>query len=102
MNRSENTAPPNSPDRNSEKGSTSRRVAVYTVSNWVAIGVLNIINMFLFSYVYRRLGGKEAFRVYRLGAALSITVTYLSFGMAGSVIRLASESIAGRQWDRLS
>jgi len=103
MNQSENvTAPPNSGDRTSKKVSTPRRVAVNTASNWVAIVVRIIINVFLFSYVYRRLGGKEVFGVYRLGVALSMGVTYLSFGMAGSVIRLASESIAGRQWDRLS
>jgi len=99
---SENATSPTDVDGGGPKGSTSRRVAVNTVSNWGAIGIRIILNMWLFSYVYEGLGGKEAFGVYRLGVALSMTVTYLSLGMAGSVIRLASESIAARQWDRLS
>lgn len=58
--------------------------------------------MYLLSYVFGRIGGKEPFGVYRLGVSLSMWVTYLSLGMAGSVVRLASERIASRDWKRLS
>lgn len=102
VNRSENAAPPDADPSDTTKTSTSRRVAVNAMSNWVAIGARVVLNMYLLSYVFARIGGKEPFGVYRLGVSLSMWVTYLSLGMAGSVVRLASESIASRDWRRLS
>ncbi len=90
-------------------GSTSRRVAINTISNWVAMGLQVVAMMFLLSYVYKRFEvhyGTEQVRdlwgIYRLSTYFSMAVAFLSFGMAGSVIRLASESIATGDIKRLS
>ena len=92
-----------------EGGSTARRVAINTVSNWVAMGAQVFALMFLLSYVYKkfevRYGVDEVrdlWGVYRLSTYFTMAVTFLSFGLAGSVIRLASESVATRDKVRLS
>jgi len=84
------------------RGGTVRRLAINAISNWFAIGGHIAVNMYLLSYVYRSLGEDEAFGVYRLGVVMSSAISYLAFGMAGSVLRLAAESVAACNWERLS
>ena len=81
--------------------STSRRVAINTMSNWIAMAIQLGVNMFLLAYMLRYLD-EGRFGIFRLAVTISVGVSFLSFGMAASVLRLASESIAAKDWDRLS
>jgi len=82
-------------------GSVSRRIAVNTVSNWVTMGIQVGTNLFFLAYVLRFLD-KEIFGVFRLAVSLSTVVGLCSFGMAASVLRLASETLAAKNWEGLS
>jgi O-antigen/teichoic acid export membrane protein len=81
--------------------STSRRVAINTVSNWVSMGIQLGVNVFLLAYVLKYFN-EEQFGIFRLAVSISIGVAFLSFGLEASVMRLASESLAARAWDRLA
>jgi len=76
-------------------------VAINTVSNWISLGAQIIASLFLVGYVYGHLG-KEQFGIYRTAVTFGIFMRYLSFGLEGAVIRLASESVAVCDWRRLS
>jgi len=96
-------------DMPKQDGSTSRRAAVNTLSNWVAMGIQVVAMMFLLSYVYKRFEAhygteqvQDLWGIYRLSVYFSMAVSFLSFGMSGSVVRLASESLATGDWKRLS
>ena len=100
---------PDVSEESDREGTSARRVAINTISNWVAMGAQVFALMFLLSYVYKkfevRYGVDEVrdlWGVYRLSTYFTMAVMFLSFGMAGSVIRLASESVAMRDGVRLS
>ena len=84
-----------------QDGSTSRRVAVSLVSNWVRMAVQIGTGLFLLAYMLDRLD-EERYGIFRLALVISQTISWLSFGMAGAVLRLGSQSVAARDWDRLS
>jgi membrane protein EpsK len=99
--------PPEAPD-SKPRSLYARRMVINTLSNWVGIIAQIAGNMFLIWYVNKafdaRYGGDSTalFGIYRLAVMFSFTIGMLSFGMSGSVIRLASESIAVKDWKRLS
>ncbi len=81
--------------------STSRRVAINTVSNWVSMATQMGVNLFLLAYVLKYLS-QEQFGIFRLAVTISLGISYLSFGLEATVLRLASESLAVQAWDRLA
>ena len=81
---------------------SSRRVAINTVSNWVGLVAQVGVNFFLLGYVLNRLEENNLVGVFGLATSVSVGVAMLAPGMAGSVLRVASESIAAGDWGRLS
>ena len=86
--------------------STSRRVAINAVSNWLGQGVQVAVNMFLLAYVLPRLD-EARFGVFRLAVSLSVGVRILSFGMGASASRsgpsrssrwISAATSPGRVW----
>jgi len=77
------------------------RIAINTISNWVAVVGQVAVNTFLLAYVLRHFS-KEEFGVYGFAASLMMAVAFLSFGMAPSLIRICATSLAREDWDRLS
>ena len=82
-------------------GSASRTVAVNAISNWGAMGVDFIVRLFLLKYLFDHLG-REDYGVYLVSLSVTVMTGFLRFGMAGAVLRLASEGIAARDWQRLT
>lgn len=85
----------------SEAGSTARRIAINTVSNWIAMGVQLGANFFLLAYVLRRFDDPR-FGAYGLALSIGQPISFLSFGMAAPVLRMASRRVASEDWDSLS
>lgn len=92
---------PDVSEKTHREGTSARRVAINTISNWVALGAQVGTAMFLLTYIFRYFD-EEHFGIYRLAVSLSAAVSFFSFGMSASVLRLASESLAAKAWDRLS
>ncbi len=89
------------PSGRAVSGSTSRRVAINVIFSLMEMVVMLVVNMYLMSFVFRAIG-IDRFSAYRLAVTISMGARYLSFGMASSVLRLASDSIAADDWDGLS
>lgn len=85
----------------SEAGSTVRRIAINTVSNWIAMGVQLGSSFFLLAYVLRRFDDPR-FGAYGLALSIGQPISFLSFGMAATVLRMASRRVASEDWDSLS
>ena len=84
-----------------QQRSASRTLAVNAAANWVLMGVEAIVQIFLLGYLFPRVG-RENYGIYQLALAVTGMTQIFRFGMTGSVLRLAAEDIAGRDWDHLA
>jgi len=84
-----------------QDGSTARRLAINTVSNWMALGVQVLSGMFLLAYVLRHFG-EEEFGLYRVALSITQAIGFLAFGMATANLRVATDRVAREDWDGLS
>jgi O-antigen/teichoic acid export membrane protein len=92
---------PDAGDETSRKGSSRRRIAINTISNWVGLGAQTLAGMFLVTYALWYLD-KETFGVYQVALSVSNSIQFLAFGMAMANLRVASECIIRQNWEELS
>lgn len=82
-------------------GSHGRRVALNALSNWAALGIGILVNLFLVKYLFTKLGRGD-FGICQVAVSVTQITVFLRFGLAGSVLRKGSEYLASRDWERLS
>jgi len=97
----EAAAAPNAGAGQEAQISTSHRVAISLVSNWIRAAVQVGTGFFLLAYMLDRLD-EERYGIFRLALVTAQVIAWLSFGMSGAVLRLGSQSVAAKEWDRLS
>ncbi len=81
--------------------SASQTLAYNAASNWALMGLDSLVRLFLLGYLFPRLG-REDYGIYQLALAVTGMTFFLGFGLTGSVIRLAGEHIAARDWEGLA
>jgi len=81
--------------------SAARSVGINALSNWGGMAVDLACKLFLLSYLFRQLG-REEYGIVQLAMSVAQMAAFLQFGLGGSVLRLASEALAARDWSRLS
>jgi len=101
----ETTPQPPAPVRASSPTSgalpSGRRLALNAVSNWAALGIGIVVNLFLVKFLYTKLGRSD-YGLFQVALSVTQITALLRFGMAGSVLRHGSEALASRDWERLS
>lgn len=96
----EAVTPPLPPERD-RAGFSARRVAVNTLTGWLAMGVQVVGNFLLVVYALRKFGDERA-AAFGLALAISQPISLLTFGVASAVQRLGSEAYARGDMKRLS
>ena len=81
--------------------SASRTLAYNAASNWALMGLDSLVRLYLLGYLFPRLG-REDYGIYQLALAVTAMTYFLRFGLMGSVVRLAGEHIAARDWQGLA
>ncbi|MBE3068923.1 MAG: lipopolysaccharide biosynthesis protein [Planctomycetes bacterium] len=94
-------APPGQRPARLKHRSASRSVAINAASNWAGMGVNFVVKLFLVKYLYTHLG-REDYGIYLVALSVTQMTAFIRFGLGGSVLRLASEGIAARDWQGLS
>ncbi len=83
------------------KAGGSGRVAINTLSNWVAMGVEACVRIFLLAFLYKKLGNDD-YGVYQVAMSITSMTSFLQFGLSGAILRYAAEGIAAGDWKRVS
>jgi O-antigen/teichoic acid export membrane protein len=81
--------------------SAARRLAANTLANWSGTAVATLVSLLLAPYLLQHLGA-ERFGLYQIARQLVAYFLLLNLGIAGSVIRFASEAIAARDDARIN
>jgi O-antigen/teichoic acid export membrane protein len=81
--------------------SAGRSLVVNALANWSGTAVASFVSLLLAPYLLQNLG-PERFGLYQVGRQLVGYFLLLNLGIAGSVIRFASEAIAARDDARVN